>query len=51
MGLEFWAEKSNTHSLFEHNIFGESNSGPPDCHLLRDDNLNQKATTLKDTAI
>jgi hypothetical protein len=21
MGLEFWAEKSNTHSLFEHNIF------------------------------
>jgi hypothetical protein len=27
MGLEFWAEKSNTHSLFEHNIFGESTSG------------------------
>jgi hypothetical protein len=30
--------------------FGESNSGPPDCHLPHDDNLNQKAT-LKDTAM
>ncbi len=50
MRLEFWAEKSNTHSLFEHNIFGESNFGPPECHLLHDDNLNQKVT-LKDTTM
>jgi len=48
--LSFGQKNLTTHSLFEHNIFGESNSGPLDCHLLHDDNLNQKAT-LKDTAM